>query len=287
MNNILSYKPMIEEHINKLLNIDFAEFDGHIKAMNYSVSIGGKRIRPCLLMEFANICGGDKDYALDLAAAIEFIHTYSLIHDDLPSMDNDDFRRGKPSCHIKFGESTALLAGDGLLTYAFFAASRRYHPKTAECVEILSQYAGMTGMIGGQMIDLITEGKPGNKDTILKMYELKTSRLLQAACVLGCTMANAEKKKIDAAYNYAKNLGIAFQIVDDILDVIGNEEILGKPIGSDKDNEKNNMVSLLGLDNAKTAASKYTDMALDSLSVFGNKADALSKFTKELLLRNA
>lgn len=285
MNSILSYKTAIEKRMQELLEIDFGIFDKHIKAMKYSVFTGGKRIRPCLLMEFARICGGDTDYALDLAASVEFIQTYSLIHDDLPCMDNDDLRRGKPACHIAFGENTALLAGDALLTLAFNVATRSENANSAKCVNVLSEYAGVCGMIGGQVIDLATENTQADKETVLKMYTLKTSRLLQAACVLGVTLSNAADVYVNAAREFAENLGIAFQITDDILDVTSTTEKLGKPVGSDEDNNKNNFVSLLGLDAARKEARLYTDRALQSLVVFGDKAENLLKFTEDLLMR--
>lgn len=285
MNSILFYKNAIEKRMQELLEIDFGIFDNHIKAMKYSVFTGGKRIRPCLLMEFARICDGDTDYALDLAASVEFIQTYSLIHDDLPCMDNDDLRRGKPACHIAFGENTALLAGDALLTLAFNVATRSENANSAKCVNVLSEYAGVCGMIGGQVIDLATENTQADKETVLKMYTLKTSRLLQAACVLGATLSNAADVYVNAAREFAENLGIAFQITDDILDVTSTTEKLGKPVGSDEDNNKNNFVSLLGLDAARKEARLYTDRALQSLVVFGDKAENLLKFTEDLLIR--
>lgn len=287
MNNIFLHKPLIEERIKELLNVDFYRYNEHIKAMNYSVFNGGKRIRPCLLAEFSKICNGDMDIALDMATAIEFIQAYSLIHDDLPCMDDDDLRRGKPSCHIAYGESTALLAGDALLTYAFEVATRKNAPNSAKCVNILAKYAGMCGMIGGQMIDLATENQSADLDTVLTMYKLKTSRLLQASCVLGAIIAGADNEKIKSADSFAENLGIAFQITDDILDVTSTTEQLGKPVGSDVDNGKNNFVSILGIEKARQKACEYTDKAIESLRVFGSKADNLILFAQELLSRKA
>lgn len=257
-------------------------------AMKYSLSAGGKRIRPILALEFCDVCGGDFSKAIDYACAIEFVHTYSLIHDDLPCMDDDDMRRGKPSCHIKYGEANALLAGDGLLTKAFdiIANSALAPDKNCRAVSVLSNCAGYNGMIGGQTLDLANENTSVDLKTVLITDYLKTSKLIEAACVLGCIAGNATQEQIDNAISYSKNMGIAFQIVDDILDVTSTAEELGKPIGSDTDNQKSTYVSLLGLEDAKKEAEKYTDLAISSLNIFGDKSDRLKDFTKWLLSRN-
>jgi len=288
--NIIShYKAAVDERLTAELNYDEKLYASVIDAMKYSVSIGGKRIRPCILMEFSSICGGDKDAALYMACALEMIHTYSLIHDDLPCMDDDDIRRGMPSCHIKFGEATALLAGDGLLTHAFQTASKAPNVPSDDinkCIRILSEYSGVNGMIGGQVIDLSSEGHRVNTDVLHKLCELKTSRLIQAACVMGCIISGAEDEKIEAAATYGKYLGLAFQIVDDILDVVGDENKLGKPIGSDADNSKSTFVSLLGLDEAKLLALQYTETAISALSIFGDKAEQLKLLAEDLCYRD-
>ena len=290
MSKIISkYKNIVNNALSEKLNYGNQLYKNVIDAMNYSVSIGGKRIRPCLVMEFASLCDGNMEAALDMACAIEMIHTYSLIHDDLPCMDDDDLRRGKPSCHVKFGEATALLAGDALLTHAFqTAAGAKYAtPESiAECIRILSKCAGVNGMIGGQVIDLESEGKAIGIDTVITLNALKTSCLLQAAAMLGCAVSCADNAVMTAAENYGFNLGLAFQIVDDILDVTGDISVLGKPIGSDAENNKSNFVSLLGLDEAKKRAQLYTDKAIESLEIFGMKADDLRELTKELISRS-
>lgn len=285
---INKYKPLIDKKLQEILKDAPPEYAILEDAMKYSLSIGGKRIRPCLLMEFANICGGDTEDALNLATAIECIHTYSLIHDDLPCMDNDDMRRGKPSCHKKFGEDIALLAGDALLTFAFSLVTRckRSNPlNIIRCVEILSAYSGKNGMIGGQVIDLQSEGKEIDNGKLLTMYTLKTSMLLQAACYMGCIISGATGEQKNAAYQYGKNLGIAFQIVDDILDVTSTTSQLGKPVGSDQQNQKSTYVSINGLENAKAAADEYTNKAIEALEPFKDKADALKELTLMLCKR--
>lgn len=225
-----------------------------LEAMRYSVENGGKRIRPMLTLEFCRMCGGSVEAALPLACAIEFIHTYSLIHDDLPCMDDDDMRRGKPSSHIKFGEANALLAGDSLLTFAFQSAGEAEDipaDAVAKAVSLLARASGCAGMIAGQVQDLENENKTVAADDLRSVDILKTGELIRCACQLGCIAAGADDNKLEAARVYAENLGIAFQIVDDILDVTSDEATLGKPVGSDAENCKNTYVSLLGLEEAK------------------------------------
>ncbi len=258
-------------------------------AMKYSVSNGGKRIRPILAVEFAKVCGGNIDAAIDFGCAVELIHTYSLIHDDLPCMDNDDMRRGKPSCHIAFGEDNALLAGDALLTEAFgILTVPRNIPSIniVRAVSYLSSFAGINGMVGGQVLDLQFEKSQPTIDEILKMYSLKTCCLIKAACVLGCLTSEIyDESKIIAAINYAENLGIAFQIQDDILDVEGDSSLLGKPVGSDEKNDKSTVVKQLGLEKSKQLVNKYTEKAISALSVFNNNTDSLKQIAFMLLNR--
>lgn len=255
-----------------------------IKAAKYSLSAGGKRIRPVLTLAFCEMCGGDPDNALDVACAIEYLHTYSLIHDDLPCMDNDDMRRGKPSCHKAFGESTALLAGDALLTLAFqaIAASDTISPAAAvKCSVRLAACGGFTGVAGGQQIDTVPVPGKTADELLIPMYAMKTSALINAACICGvyCAECAEEKRYAKGAAEYALNLGLAFQIVDDILDVTSTDEELGKPVGSDAEQGKKTYVSIYGLEAAEKAAEKYTDNALGALSVFENNG-----FVKELTI---
>ncbi len=272
-NNILNND--IRKIENSLINYLPEALEGQtevVDAMKYSLSNGGKRIRPIFTLEFAKACGSERNDAIDFACAVEYIHTYSLIHDDLPCMDNDDMRRGKPSCHKQFSEATALLAGDALLTHAFeiVAGSNLSYDKKTMAVSLLAQNAGVTGMIGGQVIDLKFEkGNPTVKE-ILSVYKLKTGALISAACLIGCIAADASPEQLSAASKFAYNLGIAFQIKDDILDIIGDEDKLGKPVGSDESNNKTTYVSLVGIDKAERDVKILTDNAIKELNNFEN-----------------
>lgn len=226
------------------------------EAMAYSLLDGGKRIRGCLTLAMCELCGGEVQSALPLACAVEMVHAYSLIHDDLPCMDNDDLRRGKPSCHIKFGEGTALLAGDALLTHAFSAASDAYFNGTLSaetvlrCVNQLSRAAGVEGMIGGQVIDTAPEEVPMTPEQLEAMHSMKTGALIRSAAVLGCLAAGAPRDVVMQADLYAAKIGLAFQIVDDILDVTEESEKLGKST-SDADNNKTTYITLYGVEKAR------------------------------------
>ncbi len=257
------------------------------RAMRYSIRNGGKRIRPLLVLEFCKICGGEYKKAMAFACALEMIHTYSLIHDDLPCMDDDDYRRGKPSCHIAYGEANALLAGDGLLTLAFETAASADLPaeKIVKGISQLSKAAGICGMIGGQVMDLLNEGKSVGVDILKSTDELKTGELIRVACVLGCIAAGADDSKIKAAEKYAAGIGLAFQIVDDILDVTGDEKSLGKPVGSDKENEKSTYVSVLGLEKSRQTVEQLTDSAKASLSAFSGDTGFLRDFADKMMNR--
>ncbi len=249
-------------------------------AMTYSVKNGGKRIRPFLAIEFAKACGGDLDAALDFGCAIEMIHTYSLIHDDLPCMDNDDMRRGKPSCHIAFGEDNALLAGDALLTYAFkliTLADSIHTTNIVNAIKLLSECSN--GMIDGQVLDLQFEKTKPTVDDVLSMYKLKTGCLLIASCQLGCLTSDKWSRDINnAAYEYAVNLGLAFQIMDDILDITSDEATLGKPVGSDEKNEKSTIVKFFGLEKAKEMVNEYTQKAINALDGIDGDTTTLKEF---------
>lgn len=257
-----------------------------VEAMKYSLVNGGKRLRPVFALEFAKACSGDAEECLPLACALEYIHTYSLIHDDLPCMDDDDLRRGKPSCHKQFDEATALLAGDALLTHAFeiISNSDLSDDKKIKAISLLAQNSGVTGMIGGQVIDLIFEkGNPSVRE-ILTVYKLKTGALISAACLMGCISAGATQEQMAAASKFAYSLGIAFQIQDDILDIIGDESKLGKPIGSDASNEKTTYVSLVGLEKAKQDVEKLTENAIEQLECFEN-TEFIEKLANSLVNR--
>lgn len=276
------------EKINSALEGFLPKSDDIVsRAMRYSVENGGKRIRPELVLSFCEACGGDSEKATPLACAIEMIHTYSLIHDDLPCMDNDDFRRGKPSCHIAFGEEYALLAGDALLTLAFETAAKAPLPaeRVVEAISVLSSAAGSAGMVGGQVMDLQNEGKKVDLDTIEKTDALKTGELIRAACVMGCIAAGREDM-IPVAEEYARCIGVSFQIVDDILDVTSDAATLGKPIGSDSENEKNTYVSLLGIERSKQIVSELTAKAKQALESFDGNSDFLLDFADKMENRN-
>lgn len=284
INNFENYIGIINDRLDKYKNETMqhiAEQCDVAEAMWYSLSAGGKRIRPVLVMEFCRVCGGDTKNAEAAACAIEMIHTFSLIHDDLPCMDNDDYRRGKPSCHKAYGEATALLAGDALENLAFGIIADAIIPDSVKVrlVQTLAKAVGVNGMIGGQVIDTEYEGKNIPEEMLLRMYSMKTSALLKAACLMGCICAEADEEKMTAAIKYAENLGLAFQIIDDILDITGNEQQLGKPIGSDAANGKITYASLNGLEKSNSYAAKLTENALDSLSAFEN-----TEFLKELTL---
>ncbi len=284
-----NYNSLIENAITKLLDPFDCEYRKLLDAGYYSISAGGKRIRPKLLLEFMRISGGEPEFAVNFAVALEMIHTYSLIHDDLPCMDNDDMRRGRPSCHKAFGEDTALLAGDSLLTNAFSVALSTFnipYERIVKAAKLLAQCAGTHGMIAGQVIDLKYEGQKPSKEVILELYRLKTGALLKAGAAIGCILAGADGSKIQAASDFAENLGLAFQIRDDILDIVGDEETLGKPIGSDNESGKYTYVSAVGLEQALKDVDMYTSEALKALEVFGSEADGLKALSLQLAGRN-
>ena len=283
------YLPKIESRLDILIPESGQPYDSVVRAARYSLLNSGKRIRPILLLEFYRLCGGNDDCAYNFAAALEMIHTYSLIHDDLPCMDDDDMRRGRPSCHKQFGESTALLAGDALLTEAFGVASKTMgipEGRIVKAMGVLSSCAGIGGMVGGQVIDLEGENKQLTIENVIEMYRLKTGALIKAAVVIGCILAGADEETQNAAEVYAEKLGLAFQIVDDILDCEGDAEKLGKPIGSDAKNNKNSFVSLLGIEESRKTAAKLTQEEFDILNSFGGDTSALKELTNYLLLRN-
>ncbi len=245
-----------------------------VHAMRYSLANGGKRLRPVLTLEFCRMCGGDIETAMPLACAIEYVHTYSLIHDDLPCMDDDDMRRGQKSCHKAYGEATALLAGDALLTHAFelICEADLDGELIAHAVSLLAQNAGVGGMIGGQVLDLEYEsGKPTSKQ-IMTVHRMKTGALIAAACIMGCIAAGGDFEKIAAASRFAYYLGMAFQIKDDLLDVYGDEKKLGKPVGSDKENDKTTYVTLNGIEKSEGDVKRLTVSAIRELEVFDDTA---------------
>ena len=289
MNN--SYLSMIEKALFSYLPSSDIREGKLIDAMRYSLEAGGKRVRPMLVMEFNAVCGGKPEAALPFACAVEMIHTYSLIHDDLPCMDDDDLRRGKPSNHKVFGEDTALLAGDALQTLAFeILASDKTAKLTGDnacrrAVNTLARYSGCVGMAGGQMIDLVSENTHAPLDVVEELIGKKTACLLQAACELGCIAAGADDEKIKAASEYGKSIGYAFQIQDDILDLTSTDEVLGKPVGSDEENQKSTIVSLLGIEQSRRLVDDYTAKAIAALGRIGGNTKGLSFYALDLAKR--
>lgn len=244
---------------------------GELKsAMNYSLLAGGKRIRPVLTLAVCRLFGGDPEKALPFACGLEMIHTYSLIHDDLPCMDDDDLRRGKPTSHKVYGEATAVLAGDGLLTAAFSLLTQAdlSPEQIVRGVACLSQAAGPAGMVGGQILDLDGEGKTLTYDQILQIQALKTGAMIEAAARLGAIAAGSTAAEEEAAATYARKLGLAFQVRDDMLDVLGNTAELGKPIGSDQENEKSTFVGLRGIEGCADLVRSLTREAVAALAVY-------------------
>ena len=287
--NLLNdYKVIFEQEIDRLYpTVNTNWYSEVVEASRYSLLLGGKRIRPILMLEFCKLFGGNTNDAINFAIALEMIHTYSLIHDDLPCMDNDDMRRGKPSCHIRFGEDIALLAGDTLLTESFKIAATSQAPDNLKikAISVLAERAGLHGMIGGQVMDLSFEKNKPDLDSLRTMYIKKTGCLISAACEIGSIIGGATEEETIIAQNYAVNLGLAFQIIDDILDIIGDENLLGKPIGSDAQNGKTTFVSILGLEKAKEYALQLTNEALELLSKFNDDTKNLEMLTNYLLDR--
>ena len=262
------------EYIEAYLKDFYAQFRDEpqkplYEAMEYSLLAGGKRLRPIFAFEFCRMCGADWKKAAPFAAAIEMIHTYSLIHDDLPAMDNDDFRRGRPTNHKVFGEALAILAGDGLLTDAFtVAATAEVKDLEAmrDAIGILSECAGSGGMVGGQVLDIMSEERELTEQEVLDIQQRKTGCLINAACSLGTIAGGATQDQFDAACQFAAGVGLAFQIRDDMLDIIGTQEEMGKGVGTDA--AKNTFVRLYGLEKCEELVQKYTDYALDALKAF-------------------
>ena len=239
------------------------------EAVAYSLFAGGKRLRPVLVLGASEIVSGSDEAAMPLACAVEMIHTYSLIHDDLPAMDDDDLRRGRPTCHVKYGEAMAILAGDALLTMAFDMAAR---PGRTDLVAELARSAGVAGMVGGQVIDLESEGRSIVLEDLRHLHALKTGALIRASVRLGAMAARAENEQLAALTAYGEHIGLAFQIADDMLDVVGSEEALGKPIGSDIANEKSTYPALVGLDRSRELAREAATAAVKALQPFGPEA---------------
>ena len=257
------------------------------RAARYSLLGGGKRIRAVLTLASCELSGAPAEKALDYACALEMLHCYSLIHDDMPCMDNDDFRRGRPSCHKQFGESTALLAADALVTAAFEVIAQADLPAESrvQAAAILAKAGGARGMLYGQELDKHYESVRATEDQLLKLHRHKTGALIMAAAELGCTTAGADATLRQALVRYAAEVGLVFQIVDDILDVTSTTEELGKPVGSEADNDKTTFITLYGLDGARKLAASHNAAALAALDGFGEQEDFLRILAGELLQR--
>lgn len=288
---MINYEKIVEQALSEFLPDENCREKDLINSMKYSLEAGGKRVRPKLVLQFNRLCGGNCDEALPFACAVEMIHTYSLIHDDLPCMDNDDMRRGKPSNHKVFGEDIALLAGDALLTLAFQtltsekAVSFACEKACCKAVNVLAGYSGAVGMVGGQVIDLQSEDKNAPIEVLREMDYKKTACLIKAACELGCISAGADESLVKAASEYGECIGIAFQIQDDILDVTSSDEELGKPVGSDKENSKSTYVSLLGIDRCRELVKELTERAIAALEAFDGDTEELCEFAEYLAKR--
>ena len=259
------------------------------KAMEYSLFAGGKRLRPVLMGEVCKMCGGVIEDTVPFAVALEMIHTYSLIHDDLPAMDNDDLRRGMPTNHIKFGEANAILAGDALLNRAFEITSEVKNIPAdivLKTMHTIAASSGTEGMIGGQIVDIESENKEISLDELKYIHSLKTGAIIRSACTAGAILAGADEDRIKSVDNFAVNLGIAFQIQDDILDVKGTEETLGKPVGSDEKSGKSTYVSICGEKKAYELMIEHSNKAKEALGIFCEKAEFLKWLTEYLISRN-
>ena len=263
------YREFIEDYLEKVcFQYSTEPQKALFSAMRYSLLAGGKRLRPIFVFDFCRMCGGDWKAAAPFAAAVEMIHTYSLIHDDLPCMDNDDYRRGMLTNHKVYGEAIAVLAGDALLTAAFsYLAKAEFSPETRiRAVEVLAHCAGELGMVGGQVLDMQSEQRQCTEQEVLDIQSRKTGALIRAACVLGVLAGSGSESQMKAAEAFAGHLGLAFQIRDDMLDLIGNAKELGKAVGVDS--SKNTFVQLFGIEACDKLVRSHTDMALDALSAF-------------------
>jgi geranylgeranyl diphosphate synthase type II len=264
-----------------------------VQAMHYSLFAGGKRLRPILCLAAAEAVGGDASEALPVACALEMIHTYSLIHDDLPAMDDDDLRRGQPTCHKKFDEATAILAGDGLLTEAFYtlaAAAPRFEGREAvllEVTELLAKAAGYQGMVGGQMLDLMAEGRRVTLKELETIHRLKTGALLTVATRAGALVGGGNRVEVTALTSFGERFGLAFQVTDDLLDVEGTTAELGKPVGSDEKRGKATYPALLGLEASRQWAQRLVEEAVAILSPFQDRAAPLRELAEYLLVRRS
>lgn len=282
------------EEIEKIIKEYLPKEEGYqktiMKAMNYSILAGGKRLRPMLMLETYRLFGGTSKTIYPFMAAIEMIHTYSLVHDDLPAMDNDEYRRGRKTTHIVYGEAMGILAGDALLNYAFETASGAFqlepeNPAVGQAMLVLARKAGIYGMIGGQVVDVESEGTVIDKEKLDFIHLHKTSALLESAMVIGAILAGANKEEQNLVEKAAEKIGLAFQIQDDILDITSTTEELGKPVGSDEKNGKNTYVAFEGLEKSKEDVKKISESAMEDLQKLPYENPFLIELIKELIER--
>ena len=277
---LIQYAQLVDETLDKELPKPEGPASRLYEAMRYSVFAGGKRVRPYLALRACEISGGSVEQAVYASCAVECIHTYSLIHDDLPALDDDDLRRGQPTCHRKFGEATALLAGDALLTFAFELVSKAgiTLEKKARVMEILACRAGQSGMVGGQMADIIGEKSEPNAELMHYIHMHKTADLITSAVLIGAVCGDADENMMRVWEEYGQNFGFAFQVTDDILDFSSTSEEMGKAVGKDADSGKQNSVVVLGYEEAVSLSKRLVCTAVDSLAFFGDRASDLTAF---------
>lgn len=293
----MEFKQALKERANQvetLLKQYMPKEEGYqktiIEAMNYSLNAGGKRLRPILAIEACSIVGGNIEDVIPFAVAIEMIHTYSLIHDDLPALDNDDLRRGKKTNHIVFGEDMAILAGDALLNYAFEvmlsnSIDKKDPNKYLKAISEIAKTSGIYGMIGGQVVDIQSENKEISKEKLDYIHNNKTAAIIVGCMRAGAIIGNATEEQLENITKYAKNIGLSFQIVDDILDIIGDESKLGKKVGSDIENNKSTYPSLIGLEESKKVAYELIEEAKNSIKLIDNNAKFLNKLADYIIDR--
>ena len=282
----------IEEILKKRLPLKEGKQKQIMEAMEYSLLAGGKRLRPMLMLETYRLFGGRSSVIEPFMAALEMIHTYSLVHDDLPAMDNDEYRRGRKTTHVVYGEGMGILAGDALLNYAFEIAASAFDmedvdaAKIGKAIQILSGKAGIYGMIGGQVVDVLSTGQEVDGETLDFIYQLKTGALIECAMMIGAVLAGADSEQVQAVEQIAAKVGMAFQIQDDILDVTSTAEVLGKPIHSDEKNEKTTYVTWKGLEEAKRAVARLSEEAVGELRQFHPEDDFLETLLLSLIHRD-
>ncbi|HED00233.1 MAG TPA: polyprenyl synthetase family protein [Proteobacteria bacterium] len=288
---IAERRALVDQALDRCLPKEEGPAGEVMRAMRYSVFAGGKRVRPILCLAACEAMGGDIEQVLPVACALECIHTYSLIHDDLPAMDDDDYRRGVPTCHKVFGEAMAILAGDGLLTFAFQllsgvshnAGRRKSNP--LEATQVIARAAGVHGMVGGQVVDMASEGKDVNAGTVRYIHTHKTAALIAGSIQAGALIAGGHRNKIKAMGHYGEALGLAFQVIDDILDIEGDAGEMGKATGADLRRKKATYPSVYGLEKSRGIASRLVEEAIDSLRGFGAEAEPLRAIARYILDR--